>query len=124
MTAEQEIDSLKKLLAVVTQQRDAALMRLGFTEEEIQVAGMKKTDEGVSVQLTHPSFEAFAIEMVRSFKDSGAVNYNMVGIHDPESDDYYEITMQKRGGKTPAMLNGELQDKIAKLEAQLEGHSA
>jgi hypothetical protein len=54
----------------------------------------------------------FAASMVNWFKETGGKNYVTVEMHDPDTGERYELTMQKAGAKTPG-------DKIRELEATI-----
>ena len=121
MTQEEEIEDVKRRLAYVTSQRDSALMKLGFDEQDIKVVNTRAEEDGFTMQLEHDSLHIWAISMVDAFINRGAINFASVGVRDPRTGDKYEVVMQKVEGKGPAELYGEAMQRIEELEAQLHG---
>ena len=121
MPLKEKLIVANNMLAMVTKQRDAALQKLSFSEEEIRVIGMDTlATGGVSIEVTHPGLRNWAISLCDSFIENGGFNYYTVGVRDPRSGEEYEVTMQKRTGLTPIMLHQQARARITDLEAQLE----
>lgn len=51
----------------------------------------------------------FASTFVEWFKENGGIGFVTLDLQDPATGDKYSITMQKWGGKTPAMRIAELE---------------
>lgn len=121
MTDQEIIEQLRAENQQLTKERNAALMKLGFTEDELQVIGMRHgpNGQGVVVEVAHQALQDFAIAMCDSFINGGATNYFVVGVQDPRNGDEYAISMQKRTGKTPIELHQLAKARIQELEERI-----
>lgn len=61
--------------------------------------------------MRHPNVALFAQELVKFFRDAGAVNYVEITIATPELDEFI-LTLQRKLGKTPHELKMEAEKRL------------
>lgn len=80
---------------------------------------LPNTEEGVTMKVTFPEFEAFARGMIQFFVDSDVKNYYAISFQGGPTGERYEFIMQKVSGETPANQNVRLRKEIEELTIKL-----
>ena len=91
------------------------LFRKKIPEGYYSIKEIKYTqNEGLQVIAEHPEFIHFINDVVELFFKSGADNFFTLNAYHPKLGEF-EITVQKKWGKSPAEMLAELRKKIAEL---------
>lgn len=104
-------DLSKWLLAAVMHSNSAVT-------ESIKIREFEFKDNTMHIVAQHPEFANLADALVKFFEDSGGVNYVATDMYHPKLG-FFEVTVQRKDGKTPAQLNVELKQRVAELEEKL-----
>jgi hypothetical protein len=86
---------------------------------EIRLAGIKQRIAGeVDFGLESPLLRDFVGMLIKVYKkQEGAYNYFSLFANDAEFGEPFEIVIQRKLGKTPSQLAGELKEQVANLKA-------
>lgn len=94
------------------------IRRSGGDRKDIMIRELEFKDNTTTMVLQHPEFAHLAEGLVSFFEASGGINYVATDMYHPKLG-FFEVTVQRKNGKTPAQLNMELKSKIVELEEKL-----
>lgn len=94
-----------------------------YVGHEAYLHGMSPTGEGMNVGLSGLACQMLAASFAGQFVGSGAVNYLEVHMEHPEIGDF-NVTIQRKHGKTPGQMKAEAIQQRDQLLAALEKYEA